>query len=452
MRAKTLVCCLCAVLMLAGVTPAALWAAEEEDSALSLDEAYAQALIHNNQVRSSREQVRQAEQGLNIATSQLLPQMNARAERTRQKTTPIFSRAGDYGLLTVSASQHLYQGGKYWNQRSASLYSLQSQQFRHFRRLQSILFTVAAQYYEALLAEENIVIAENQTERALHQLELAQNRYEVGLVNKTAVYRAEVQVTRAREQLERAKNQRALALENLRLEMGVDDLSEKLKGIQPKRLEAVSPEVLRKRGLERRRDLQQLAGTRQAAAMSLEAEKGDYWPRFSVEGAYSKTNEEDLYFGETEDWNISLVATYPLFTGFRDESEVKQARHRKSEIEAEYRRLERTVSTEIRSVYLDLKTQEKVIDSLEQEVKSATANYEQIVAQFNEGLVTAVDVVDAQTALNEAERRLSLAFYNYQLNLLRLRLATGTFEQERVSRYLKGVAGSDTLHREGDAQ
>jgi outer membrane protein TolC len=131
---------------------------------------------------------------------------------------------------------------------------------------------------------------------------------------------------------------------------------------------------------------------------------------------------------------------------------VKQARHRKSEIEAEYRRLERTVSTEIRSVYLDLKTQEKVIDSLEQEVKSATANYEQIVAQFNEGLVTAVDVVDAQTALNEAERRLSLAFYNYQLNLLRLRLATGTFEQERVSRYLKGVAGSDTLHREGDAQ
>ncbi len=437
MKANTVLFFLAAALMVLVFGPAGPGAAEAAASELSLEEAYAKALKNNNQIRSSREQVRQAEQELDISTSQLLPQVNARAEQTRQKTSAIFSQADDYGLLTVSASQHLYQGGKYWNRRRASKNALQSQEYRHFRRLQSILFNVATQYYETLLAEENIVIAENQIQRTLQQLELAQNRYEVGLVNKTAVFRAEVQVAEAREQLERAKNQRAVALENLRLEMGVEDLPHTIKGIQEKRLEAVGPEELRVQGLQNRRDLQQLAESRQAAEMNLEAEKGDYWPRLSVEGAYSRTNEEDLYFGETEDWNVSLVASYPLFTGFRDESEVKQARHRKSELDAEYRRLERTVSTEIRSVYLDLKTQEKVINSLEKAVQSATANYEQILAQFNEGLVTSVDVVDAQTALNEAERRLSLAFFNYQLNLLRLKLADGTFEQERVARYLK---------------
>jgi len=87
-------------------------------------------------------------------------------------------------------------------------------------------------------------------------------------------------------------------------------------------------------------------------------------------------------------------------------------------------------------VYLDIKTQEKVLASLRDQVQSAQANYEQILAQFEEGLVSSVDVVDAQTALNEAELRLARAYYTYQLDQLRLRLATGTFVHDRVQKYL----------------
>ncbi len=441
--------CLAAVWLILVCGPAAVWAAESGGSGLTLDKAYARALENSNLVRSSREQVRKARQDVGISTSQLLPQVNVRAEQTRQKVFSFVSPVDKYGLLSVSASQHLYQGGKIWSQRRASEYSLQSQKFRHFRRLQSILFDVATQYYEVLLANQNIVIAENQLRRTKRQLERAEQRLEVGLVNKTAVLRAEVQVARSREQIERAKNQRAVALENLRLEMGVDELPDKLQDIQEQRLEDIHPDALRARGMENRRDLQQVAGSRQAAQKTVQAEEGDFWPRLSLEGAYSRTNEEDLYSGEKTDWNVSVVASYPLFTGFRDVSEVNRAQRQAAEIRADYQRLKRSIAAEIRSVYLDLKTQEKVIMRLEEEVDSATANYEQIVAQFNEGLVSAVDVVDAQTALNEAETRLSLAFFNYQLNLLRLDLATGTYEQDRVRQYLRTSGGGTTIRPQG---
>jgi outer membrane protein len=408
------------------------------------------ALENNNQVRSSREQVNQARQDVRIATSPLLPQVNAEGRYIKEKETDssasgqgaIFgdffgSQPDEYGQLTLSASQHLYQGGKRWSQRQASQLSLQGERKRHFRQLQSILFNVATRYYEVLLANQNIVIAENQITRTKRQLERAQQRLEVGLVNKTAVLRAEVQVARAREQLERAKNQRAVAMENLRLEMGVDEIPNTLKEIPEEKLEEISREEFRQRGLDNRRDLQQLAKGRQAAGQRLESEQGDFWPELSLQGTYNRADEAIYTGSERDDWRVSLVASYDLFTGFRDMAEVSKARRNEAQLGADYQRLRRSISAEIRSVYLDLKTQEKVIESLKEEVDSATANYEQIVAQFNEGLASSVDVVDAQTALNEAERRLSLAYYNYQLNLLRLELATGTFEQARVGEFIQ---------------
>ena len=66
------------------------------------------------------------------------------------------------------------------------------------------------------------------------------------------------------------------------------------------------------------------------------------------------------------------------------------------------------------------------------QVKAAERNYQQVTAQFEEGLATAVDQVDAFTALNQAENQLANAHYTYQLNLIKLKLATGTFHKDAV--------------------
>lgn len=412
--------------------------AQEPLDSLTLDQAYALALKHNEDIKASAQGIDQAREGLREATSPLLPQVNLRAESRRQKEREIRTAGPrEYSTATLGASQHLYQGGKLWHGRHAAKQRFGSEKSRHFRTIQDILFRVAAQYYEVLLAERSISVAKEQITRTERQLELAKSRFEVGLVNQTDVLRAQVQVANAQEQLERARNQRDVAMENLSLELGMQKMPQEIAA--PKDLtfsEQPMPKLYAK-ATSNRRDLAELEKRLQAAKSTVHSEQANRaWPKLAVESGYTVTDEKDLFYGEDDDWHVALTATYDLFTGWRDTARVNTARSENRQLRAEYARLKQDVQVQVRSVYLDIKTQEKVLASLRDQVQSAQANYEQILAQFEEGLVSSVDVVDAQTALNEAELRLARAYYTYQLDQLRLNLATGTFVQDRVQKFL----------------
>jgi outer membrane protein TolC len=67
-------------------------------------------------------------------------------------------------------------------------------------------------------------------------------------------------------------------------------------------------------------------------------------------------------------------------------------------------------------------------------VQSARENYREISAQFEEGLVDAVDVSDALTTLNESELRLASARNTLRLDRLRLKQALGTFAESHLEK------------------
>ncbi|MDZ7760863.1 MAG: TolC family protein [Desulfovermiculus sp.] len=424
--------------LLCGTGQVAAESTQEFQGALTLDQAYTLALEHNEDIKASAQGIDQAREQLREATSPLLPQVNLSAQARRQKEHELnVSGLRDYATMTLGVSQHLYQGGKLWHSRKAASQSFAGEKSRHFRTVQDILFRVAAQYYEVLLAERSISVAREQITRTKRQLELADSRFEVGLVNRTAVLRAQVQVANAQEQLERAMNQRAVAMENLHLELGLQEMPEDIAAPQDMTFADQPMPALYAEALAKRLDLAELEKRLHAAHSTIQSEQANRaWPQLAVESGYTVTDEEALFQGDESDWHVALTASYDLFTGWRDTARVNVAQAENRQLKAEYTRLKQAVQVQVRSVYLDIKTQEKVLDSLRDQVQSAQANYEQIVAQFEEGLVSSVDVVDAQTALNEAELRLARAYYTYQLDQLRLRLATGTFVHDRVDQFL----------------
>ena len=430
--------------LLVGAEQAAAESTQQSPGAFTLDQAYSLALEHNEDIKASAQGIDQAREQLREATSPLLPQVNVSARARRQKEHQLsISGLRDYATMTLGASQHLYQGGKLWHSRRAASQSLGGEKSRHFRSVQDILFRVAAQYYEVLLAERSISVAREQITRTQRQLELAESRFEVGLVNRTAVLRAQVQVANAQEQLERAMNQRAVAVENLRLELGLQEVPEEIASPQDMAFADQPMSELYAQAEANRRDLDELEKRLQAAQSSIASEQANRaWPQLAVESGYTVTNEEALFYGDDSDWHVALTASYDLFTGWRDTARVNAAESENRQLKAEYARLKQAVQVQVRSVYLDIKTQEQVLASLRDQVQSAQANYEQILAQFEEGLVSSVDVVDAQTALNEAELRLARAFYTYQLDQLRLQLATGTFVQDRVQEFVTASKSS----------
>lgn len=427
-------------------------AAPEQTRGLTLEQAFQTALEENEQVGISRQDLVNARTDITSATSNLYPQLSLRGAHNRQKDSDLgrssagggfssLSTPDHYNTLTLQLDQHIYQWGKVWSARKIAEHYYDGSRFRHLRRVQEILYQVSVQYYEALLGRRAIEIAENALKRAIQQLDRAEAQFQVGILTQTDVLRAEVQVAQSREQLERAKNQYDIALERLALEMGVDAIPGPIREPSERSFGSAPISELFATAMANRPDFDQAARELQASDERVNYEKADYFPNLSMTAEYVRTDEESLFYGEHDDWNASLVLSYPLFTGWQTTAEVDRARSEKSQAQFSLSRLRKEIRNEVRSVYLDIKTQQKVIDQLKRQVRSATRNYEQVSAQFEEGLVTAVDQVDAFTALNEAENRLAQAYYTYQLDLIRLNLATGTFQSDLLEKEILNENG-----------
>ncbi|MFW6081078.1 MAG: TolC family protein, partial [Desulfosalsimonas sp.] len=186
-------------------------------SELTLEQAYRTAMEKNENVGISRQELRKAKSDVTAATSALYPQLSARGAYTREKERDFslgsrtgtdsgagFDQPNEYGTLSLSLDQHIYQWGKVWSGRKMAEYYSEGSRYRHVRRVQEILYQVSISYYEALLGRRSIEIAENALKRAVWQAEQARARFEVGVVTQTDVLRAEVQVARSSEDLERA--------------------------------------------------------------------------------------------------------------------------------------------------------------------------------------------------------------------------------------------------------
>lgn len=438
---------LAAILLIAGH----VCAQQQQNGMIDLKQAYRTALEKNEQVRISGETLQQAKKDIGVAESNLYPQISADAAYTRKKEIDFGVGAGggaggmdlsgfgspdEYGTLSLGLKQHIYQWGKVWSGKQIAEYYFQSTRYRHIRQVQQILYRVSVRYYEVLLGRRSIEIAETALKRARQQLERAEAQFEVGVLTKTDVLRARVQLAQSREQLERAKNDYDIALEQLALEMGIDEVPGELAEPAERAFKSANVSKLFSRALSHRRDFNQAKKQLRVASERVKFERADYFPNLSLNGQYTLTDEEDLFYGESYDWQAQLVLSYPLFTGWRTTSELGKAKSQKSEAEYALNRLKKEIRNEVRSVYLDIQTQKKVIAQLEQQVESARQNYQQVSAQFEEGLLTAVDQVDAFTALVESENRLAQAYYSFQMDLIRLDLAVGTFQSDLLQKEL----------------
>ncbi len=434
-------------------------AGSPKNATLTLQQAFKTALEENRQVQVSAEKYKQLQDEVDTATSNLYPQISLEGQYVRQKETTFGGQAvipnpvedqgeddpltnenlqmtkstinpSDYMGYSLQLEQHIYQLGKVWSGRSMAKYEAKAAKFEHYRNRQQILLQVARSYYEVLLARRQIEIAQNMRQRANKQLDQAKSMLEVGKTTQTAVLRAKVQVADAKEQLEKSRNKYDVAKENLALEMGVSKVHNRvIKEPSKQKLQENSKQRLLAKALKNRRDLGQAKKKLKSARERIDWEKADFFPRIAARGEYSGRNEP-AFGGEKDTWQASLVVSYPLFTGGRRSAELEKSYSQLREARSSLRRLKKEIRVNVRSAYLDVKTQHKVIQHLKDNVKAARANYKQVVDRFEAGLASSVDQTEAFTTLNETESRLASAYYQYQLNIFRLKSATGVLGED----------------------
>ncbi|MDR3719608.1 MAG: TolC family protein [Bryobacteraceae bacterium] len=420
-------------------TPAALAQepAQQGGTPLSLSAAVEQALKNNLQSVVAREQVAQARGEKGITLSALLPNLSGVASQANVTSNfaamgmpvdklpgfPAF--AGPFNRFDARfelvqsvfnlASIRRYQAGAYGVALAREAQRLSVQQ---------VTTAAAVAYLAVLESEESVKAAQSNVQLAERLRDLAVHQKEAGVAAGIDVARAETRLANQQVQLAQARtNLDTARLELLRI-IGGEPLSSQVTLSDRMRV-AVDPERdmdgAVRQALADRAEVGVAEQQLRIAGAQSGAAKAAYMPSVSIFGDYGssglKPNEMNL-----PTRSIGVQIDVPIFNGGRTRSEVQVAASRQRETDARLRDVRAAVEKDVRQALLNLKTREEQVHAAETAVSLATRELELAQDRFSNGLADNVEVVNAQTALENA--RFVMVSSLTQFNIARLNVAS----------------------------
>jgi outer membrane protein len=244
-------------------------------------------------------------------------------------------------------------------------------------------------------------------------------------VTKTVLLRADGELSGAQSDRLKAANAAALAQANLARIVGIPQ------GFELREEPYVEGELqplafYRETAEKERSDLKSLEIQKKISEDQVRFTKGSYWPSLSLAAVYagadqdpasSTINRESIYG--------AALLNFPFFEGGLRKAEVKEAMARERQTNYFYEDLRKAIGIEVESAYLEIATQKGQIRFLRDQLAYARDNFNAVSRQFEYGLSSSIDVIDANTLLVSAEQKLAEALYSYQTSTLKLKKATG---------------------------
>lgn len=405
--------------------------AEEYD----IDDIYRLILQNNQRIMIADEDINQAHLGKEKAISALLPSLTAEGDYTRRPNTLLSPqgfvvRSEMERSLQITIKQPLYTGGRARAGLSIAQDDIEKARQSHFLVREELFLQAANLYYEALKARRNMSIEEAEVKRLEEHRRSAETRFKVGEVTRTILLRAEAELSGARAELIRVKNQLKQAKESLSLLIGIRgdfDIKEPKSPEAPKGIE----DELIDLAYHERRDLSRSIINQKIARAEVLVARGGFFPQLSVEASYINRDQDPTgSFLVSNERSAELKLTFPFFSGGSDVANLRSARSRLRQADLEVALLKDEIGVDVRKAYLDLGAITPLIDTLKDRVTFAKENYTMVSRQFNSGLATNIDLLDANATLLDAERQLSNALYDKDIAVLRLKKVIGIFLQE----------------------
>jgi outer membrane protein len=145
-----------------------------------------------------------------------------------------------------------------------------------------------------------------------------------------------------------------------------------------------------------------------------------------IQGAISRPSIPD---SENESDVIGLEFNVPIFSGGSTQSQVRQRVYLHRAARERSERTARETEREVRDAYLGVLSEISRVQALRQAVASSQTALQATEAGFEVGTRTTVDVLESRRNLFDAQTSYSRSRYDYIINLLRLRVATGNLSE-----------------------
>jgi outer membrane protein TolC len=429
----------------------------------NLEQAIQTALANNTEMKRALLTIRDADQDIRSAWGNVMPQVAASANYTRNLEIPVnfipetaLDPDGDPDALVplafgtdnnwtggLSVSQTIFSGQAFVGISSSELYkTAQSENLR--ATSQGVVTQTRVAYYQALATKEELRLIEAQIKRIRENLEDTRKRAEQGFVDDYAVLQLEVQLGNLEPQLTSTQFSVENSLQELLDVMGlpvhlyidilgdlgsydinnpglINQANESIKKVDqliPRQIEKDS--IFTEKSMDMRGDIRVLDVQEELRGKQLDAERSLFLPsvtaNYNLQWNASQGGRPEFFGNEQQrarSQTLMLGVQIPIFQGFQRNAAVQKAKIQVKDVELQLYQAKQTASKEILSAAQGVREALVTSEALENVLEQAETGYERALTRYQNGVGTQEEVNDANLQLREAEINYAQMVSNY---------------------------------------
>ena len=409
--------------------------------AVTLYDALKQTYNDNTQLNAERENFKASEEDINISKAEYKPSLTLSGSKSIEETNKLTNQSGgdttindvDPFTTSIKLEQTLLDFDRGISH-ERNIIGLDLASAKLIKKEQDIFYEAIEAYTQLILARETLDINKSNLDLLSRQVENDKIRLDRGQITITDLSQSESSFAGAQAQFIEAKND--LLISKLTYENIIGKIKDP-NSLQKKSSAIVNiPESLNDAiSISKRKNPDILIAKFELnqTEKDLESSKADLIPTASLSLERSYSDDLSSTIDEREKDTLTTTLSWPFYSGGKKRSTINKNANLTSRKRLLLDDTIQTNETNVTSAWASLESSKSFLDSVKVQVKAAKIANEGIVAEYERGSRTTLDVIQSNALLLSAQISLATSERNYLLSQYDLLKAVGHLNSE----YLK---------------
>lgn len=370
--------------------------------AQSLNDLFKSLEANNLEIQKKKLDLEIAKQEKKEALSSLLPQLSLEHTSFKQNS----DTSSDTRNTRLSLSQNIFAGGAEYKALDLAQTNIDIASEDYYKTLNEKKLSLAKSFYEILSVKSELKLLKTQEIAITKRVKELNNRKRIGRSRNIDVLTAKSQQARVlAESINLTTSLSKLEAELRALILWDEDLNL----IDELKLSSLKVSVDDKQKLLDAPEYKASILSRKAAELNLSVDKASHIPSLDLAGNYyldrTGTNAD-------VDWDVSLNASWALFSGGGDRAQIKQSSIALRQAELSLRDLQKKRSLDWRRYYDEITNKKEAVKKLNVAANLAKETYEENLKEMKLGLVSSIEVYRAEEDYMQIKRSALREEYN----------------------------------------
>jgi outer membrane protein len=409
--------------------------------AVTLYQALNETYKNNTQLNAERENIKAAEEDINISQADYLPSVSLNGSKSFENTNEITTQGGadasvsDVNPLSssIKLEQTLFDQGRDFTHQK-NIVGLDLAKAKLVKKEQDILYSAIDAYTGLILAREKLNINRRNLNLLIRQVETDKVRLDRGQITITDLSQSESSLAEAQAQFTQSTSDLLISKLNYENIIGkVDDPSKLKKSLNS--IVSIPGSLSKAISLskENNPDIKIAELELIQSEKDIEISEADLKPTATLSLERSYTYDLSSTYDEREKDVLKATVSWPFYSGGKKRSKINKSSNITSRKKLLLEDAIKTNETNVSSAWSSLEASKGFLNSVRAQVRAAKIANEGISAEYERGSRTTLDVIQSNSLLLSAQISLANSERNYLLSQYSLLKAAGLLNKE----YLK---------------